>query len=137
MNVSFDKKKEEAIRRLKKIGLYELAIEDFEKNGNVNISEPPIGGLYWLDDSQKSIVDEFEKKHNALVYAGIRSVTNFGVLDSYLFISDYPEEWEDDDADLDDNCCLAYVYNNDAPDCSEMGSITFKRLPSGGLKRMF
>ena len=137
MNVSLEKKKEEAIRRLKKIGLFEQAVEDFEKNGNVQVSEVPLGGLFWLDDEQKKIVSEFEKKNNALVYTAICTPTNFGLMDTFFFVSDYPEEWEDDDADLDDNCCVAYVYNHDAPDFSEIGSVSFKLLPSGGLKRTF
>lgn len=135
MNVSREEKKAEAVRRLKKIGVYQETIRQFEEKNLVSVSEPPFGAFYWLNDEEKKMVREFEEKHDALVYVVIRSFTNIGKMDSLLFVSDYPEEWDMDMQDLRCNLVLAYVINHDAPDCSEFGSIGWKLTIAGGLTR--
>ena len=79
----------------------------------------------------------FEEKYSALVYMAIRSYTNIGKMDSFLFISDYKEEWEMDREDLQHNQTCAYVYNCDAPDCSEIGCIGIMRTSAAGLLRIW
>ena len=93
MNVSIEKKKAEAISRMKALGIFEQTIEQFDKLGKISISEPPAGAFFWIDGEDLKRVREFEQQFNTLVYAVIRTYTKAGTLDSYLFVSDYPEEW--------------------------------------------
>ena len=135
MNVSMEIKKAEAIKRMKALGIFPQTIQQFKRENLVSYSEPPMGANYWLDDEQKAIVKEFEQEHNALVYFATRSYTKFGKLDSFLFVSDYEEEWEMDNEDIKDGYALAYIYNYDVPDFSEIGSIMVKER-FGGLVRV-
>ena len=134
MNVSIEIKKQEAINRMKALGIFAETIKQF-KGGQVSYSEPPLGANYWLDEEQEKIVKDFEEEHNALVYFAVRSYTEFGKLDALLYVSDYEEEWEMDIEDIYDGYALAYVYNYDDPYCSEIGSIAVKGR-FGGLVRI-
>ena len=80
-------------------------------------------------------VREFECKYNALVFVVIRSFTADDTMDSYLFVSDYPEEWPDDRRLLGEGETTAYVYNHDAPYWSEIGSIGIMQTIAAGLCR--
>ena len=136
MKVSREAKKQEAIKRMKALDIIDNAIDEFENDDIVMVSEPPLGGLYWLNDEEKEMVRKFEEENNALVYMVVRAFTNFGKMDSLLFVSDYKEEWEMDNEDLKDGYVLSYTVNHDMPDCSEMGSIVVKSM-FGGLVRVF
>lgn len=134
MNVSIEIKKQEAINRMKALGIFAETIKQF-KGGQVSYSEPPLGANYWLDEEQEKIVKDFEEEHNALVYFAVRSYTELGKLDALLYVSDYEEEWEMDIEDIYDGYALAYVHNYDDPYCSEIGSIAVKGR-FGGLVRI-
>lgn len=136
MEISREKKKEEAIQRMKELGIINGAIKQFKDDDIVMVSEPPIGGLYWLDDEQKKIVDDFEKENDALVFMVVKAFTNFGDMLSLLFISDYEEEWEMDRDGIKDNIVMSYTINETNPELSEFGSIGVKRV-GGGLIRKF
>lgn len=127
------KQKQEAIKRMKALKLFPNVIKEFEKEGIVNLSENG-GILFWLNDEQQTIVDNFEAKHKALVYHVIHDFTQFGELYSLLFVSQYDDEWEYDNSDLQDGYALAYVVNKDDDMCSEFGSIGI-RPQFGGLVR--
>lgn len=137
MNISREEKKAEAIRRMKKIGLFEQTIKQFEKDDLVSISEPPLGFFFWVEGVELAEMKEFERKYNALVYCIVRSYTEFGVLDSYMYVSDFKDEWEIDNDMLKDNEALVYVVNRNAPVCSEFGSIGFERTVAAGLLRVW
>ena len=130
-----ERKVEEAVRRMKKLGIINDAIKQFKKDGTVMYSEPPLGALYWLNDEQKQLVKEFEQEHGDLVYAVIRCNSTIGKMDSYLYVSDYEEEWEMDNKDIAAGYPMSYTYNYDAPWYSEFGAIGIdKRF--GGLVRI-
>ena len=135
MNISIEEKKVEAIARMKALGIFPQTIKQFEDEGYVSISEPPFGAFYWAEGEDLERIRQFEQEHNALVYVVIRSYTNIGKLDSYLFVSNYDEEWEQDRDYLADRSPLAYVYNHDMPDCSEFGSIGIEPTVAAGLQR--
>ena len=138
MKVSMEEKKAEAIRRMKKMGIYEETIRQFEENGIVSLSEAPLGGFFWADEEEKKQIAEFEKEHNALVYLGTRCKFCFGKCSNYLFVSDYKDEWSYDDRNIENGEAVSYVYNHDMPDCSEIGYIGVKLLPfSGSLARVW
>lgn len=136
MNVSLEAKKAEAVRRMKKIGIFSDTVRQFEKQDILSESQPPLGACFWVEGEQLERVKEFEKEYNALVYHIIHCYTTMGEMESYLYVSDYEEEWEMDDMDLDDGYAMTYTVNIDAPDCSEFGSIAFRLSPAAGLIRI-
>ena len=137
MKPSKERKIQEAVKRMKAMQLHPDAIKQFEKQGLINFSQPPFGGLYWVEDEDLCILREWEQKNNGVVYHVIRSYTEFGVLDSYFYVSDYENEWQADMHDLGIGEALVWVRNNDDPECSEFGYIGFKRTPAAGLLRVW
>ena len=92
MNVSREDKKAEAVARMKLLGIYPETNDQFEREDLVSISEPPFGAFFWVDDEDKKRIQQFEQEYNALVFVVIRSYTNIGKMDSYLYVSDHHEE---------------------------------------------
>lgn len=125
--------KQEAIQRMKALSLMENVIQDFEKEDILYLSEG-YGALFWLDDTQKEYVAEFETEYQAVVYHVIHNNTEFGELLAFLYVSNEKDEWADDREDIKEGCPLAYVKNLDEPAFSEFGSIGV--MPQyGGLVR--
>ena len=135
MNISMEIKKMEAVKRMEVMKIFTPAIKQFKKDGKVMVSEPPLGGLYWVEDELETIIKKFEKENNALVYLVVRAFTNFGKMDSLLFIGDYEEEWEVENEDIKDGIVFSYTINYDMPDFSEMGSIGYRSI-GGGIIRI-
>lgn len=133
--ISVEEKKKEAISRMKSWGIFPETIKQFDRDGLLSESTPPAGACFWVQDEQLARVREFEEKNNALVYFIIHSYTTIGEMESYLFVSDYAEEWEIDREDVKNGQQLAYVYNHDMPDCSEFSSIGVELTPAAGLRR--
>lgn len=50
MNVSVEEKIKEAVFRMKKYGIFSETIKQFENEGLISCSEPPIGAYYWLSE---------------------------------------------------------------------------------------
>ena len=136
MKITREAKKEEAIKRLKALDISNDAVRQFEKDNIVMVSEPPFGGLYWLNDEEKQMVRKFEEEHDALVYMVVREFTGFGTMDSLLYVSDYEEEWEMDNVDLKDGYAMTYTINHNMTDCSEFGRIAVRPM-FGGLVRIW
>ncbi len=134
MIISRERKVEEAVKRMKKLHIIPDAIRQFKSSGTVMVSEPPLGALFWVDDEQKQLIKQFEEEHNALVYTVVRCYSVFGKMDSFLYVSDYEEEWKDDVADIERGYAMSYTYNYDAEWCSEFGSIAIEAR-FGGLVR--
>lgn len=142
MSATIEEKKAEAVKRMRRLGIFKPTIKDFEKNGLVCVSEPPYGAFYYIEDEDRQRIDEFEKKYNGLVYMVVRSYLRDGdgpvfTMDNMLYVSDYPEEWDMDNELLDDGIVLAYVYNSAEPFFSESGDIRVQRTVAGGLVRVF
>lgn len=135
MNVSREMKKKEAIERMKSLSIINDAISQFKKDNIVMVSEPPFGALYWLNEEEKQMVKEFEDEYNVLVYMVVRAFTNFGKMDSLLFVSDYDYEWDYERYNAEDGYIMSYTINHDAPECSDMGSIVVKPMFGGLLRR--
>lgn len=135
MNISIGEKKAEAVKRMKKLGIFGPTVKQFEKEDLLSQSEPPLGACYWVEDEQLERVKEFEAKHNALVYFVIHHWTNIGELENYLYVNDYKEEWAMDNRDIEAGEVLAYVYNHDMPECSEFGHIGVELTSAAGLRR--
>ena len=136
MNISMEEKKKEAIKRMKFLRIYSGIRKDFENENIVSLSEMPLGAYYYADNKQKEIIKEIEKNMNCLVYTGIRSYTNFGLMDAFFFVSDYKEGWKEERQELKNNEAIACVYNHDIG-CTDVGTIGFKRTTAAGLIRTF
>ena len=136
MNVSKEIKKAEAIHRMQALDLYKAYIKAFKDNDEIFMSEMT-GGVYEFGTNTALVakVKEFEAEHNALVYHVIHTCTEFGELYTFLYVSDYEEEWELDNADIRAGYALAYVWNKDDEWCSEFGSVGVGCL-GGGLVRI-
>lgn len=134
MQITRERKVEEAVKRMKALHIIDDAIKQFIKDGTVMVSEPPLGALYWIDDELKRLVQQFEQEHNALVYLVVRCYSTLGKMDSFLYVSDHDEEWEMDNEDVGSGYAMTYTHNYDAPHCSEFGSIGVKKR-FGGLIR--
>lgn len=138
MNTTFEQKKAEAVERMKALNIMGRAREEFRRSNKLNLSEPcrmgsnVFGILYWLDDETKAEVKQFEAEHNVLVYHVVRNYIDGGIWDNYLFVSDYPEEWEHDRESIRRGYPFAYVNTHDY--CSEFGTIGV-RAAGGGLVR--
>lgn len=136
-NISREDKLTEAVLRMKKLSIFPETIRQFEEDGKVSVSEPPMGAFYWAEGECLERIRRFEERYNALVYAVIRSYTTIGKMDCYLFVNDHVEEWERDRNSLEvpGDGVFSYVYNLDAPDCSEFGDIGVAKTPAAGLRR--
>ena len=140
MRISIEEKKAEAIERMKALGIFPQTIKQFKDEGYISISEPPLGAFYWAEGEDLERIRQFEHEHDALVYVVIRCYfKELGKTDAYLFVSDYAEEWETDRQSINhpEDGLFAYVYNRDAPWCSEMGDIGVARTVAAGLQRIW
>lgn len=120
------KKKIEAIARMKKLGIHSSVIDAFRYKGIVYIHEPQLFMLFEPEQEDLERIRQFETEHNALVYLVIRSHTNYGTMDSMLYVSNFCKEWYMDWDGLADPAHWrqeAYVYNHDSPEFSEIGVI--------------
>lgn len=129
-----EKMKQEAIERMKLLGIIDDAIKQFEEDDTVMRSENPLGALYELSDEEKKIAKRFERKYDALVYLAVSCNTEMGRMISFLYVPKKEEEWALDRADITENYAIAYTHNFDDPDCSEIGGIGIKPR-NGGIVR--
>lgn len=134
--VTREKKKEEAIKRMKVLGLFKPCINAFEKYDELQLTEPT-GGLYEFNDNAElnAKIKEFEEEYNALVYHVIHTYTQFGELYNFLYVSDYEEEYEFEMEELEDGYAIAYVWNKTDEWMSELGGIAVRER-FGGLVRV-
>lgn len=137
MLIPRDVKKAEAVKRLKMLRIFPETVRQFAEDGYVSRSEPPFGACYWYDGDDLEAIKEFEDQYDALVYFGIRSYTEFGALDSLLYVSDHAEEWDLDRAALKSGESCVFVRNLDAPELSEIGMIGIAKTPAAGLRRTY
>lgn len=140
MEVSREIKKVEAINRMKELRLFAPCIKAFKNRDEVQLSELT-GGLYEFSSNKEltAKVQKFEKENNALVYHVIHTPMRLDgeAMDMYnfLYVSDYQEEWEVDNADIKEGYVFAYVWNKTIDYFSEFGSIAVKGM-FGGLVRI-
>lgn len=125
----------EAVKRMKMFKIFPETIRQFKKDGYISISEPPYGAFYWVKEEENDEIKDFEKKHDAVVYMVVRSFTEFGKVDSYLFVGCDRSDWEYDRNDIEEGQALVWAKNCDYPECSEFGIIGLKRSVAAGLLR--
>lgn len=135
-----EKQKEEALKRMRMLHLLPNVIKDFEKKNKVYYSERQNkifnAILYWVDNEKKyvDVVNEFEKKHNCLVYHCQLTHMEFGDCLSLLYVSEDENEWSQDIKDIREGYAFAYVANLDEPSYSEFGTIGIRPSQGGVLR---
>ena len=132
MGATREEMKAEAVKRMRALYILGRTREEFRRSNKVNKSERGI--LYWLEDDERAKVAEIEEKYNVLVYHVIKSHTTIGTMYSMLYVSEHSEEWEYDWNDMGEGYAVAYVYNEDMPDCSEFGTIGIRAYAGGVLR---
>ena len=133
-NVSVEKKRVEAFRRMASLGFY-IEAREFNRTGKIRLFLQNADLRSYIKGNELEQVRAFERSYNALVFAVIRTFTADSMMDSYLFVSDYPEEWPEDRRLLKEGEATAYVFNHGAPYCSEVGSIGIALTVAAGLSR--
>ena len=82
-------------------------------------------GILWeLSPKERETVLRFEKEYDSVVYHVVLNHTDFGDLYSLLYVSNYPEEWDDDRLILKAGTPCVYVANATFAECSEFHSVT-------------
>jgi len=128
-----EKQKAEAVKRLELMGIREDVRKKFEENDTVMFCN---NEQYRLADEQMAAeICQFEQEHDATVFLAVRMFSMFGDLDALLFVGKYEEEWEFEQEDLKAGYAMSYTINRDYPDCSEMGSISFRVTEDGAIVR--
>ena len=126
----------EALLRMKKLNLHEGAIKQFKEKGDILKSENFFTGdgnnriaiLYDLSEKEMKMVRDWEEQTGNIVYHVIQNKMVFGLCYSFLYVSEYTDEWESDMEYLDEGYPLVYVLNADDDMCSEYGSIGIKPM---------
>ena len=125
--------KAEALRRMEWWKLHPNVARDFKK-GVLNISEF-MGALYWLDDDDKKLVDDWAEKTGNLPYHVIKSFLEDMELLTILFVEPDKGEWELNKEDSVYFTQFAYVINKSVPHFSEYGSVALKPCFGGVVRR--
>ena len=125
----------EAVRRMGLMCVHDETIRQFAEEGRISKSEPPLGAFYWVDNKELEEIRSWETEHGARVYMVVRSYTEYGTMDSYLYVSKHKNEWEADRQHIKAGQTIAYVVNRDDPFCSEIGSIGIRPTPAKGIIR--
>lgn len=124
--------KQEAIHRLEILKVPEDIVQDFAEEDRLVICTAPLGVYRNVIAEEIRQVSNFEFNYGAYVYLGIQTILDQNtVFNSWLFVSDYKEEWPEEVFDLKNATTYAYVYNMAEPELSEIGLIGFKY---GGFK---
>lgn len=136
-SVTRDMQLEEAVLRLKLIGVDETVIENL-KRGKIMYSErqSPIfcAALYEIGESSlKEQIAEIEKDLNGLVYHVQLTHTRDGDMYSFLYVSAHKVEWDYDRNDLMNQRAYAYVINGEFKEIGVIGIQT----AMGGIVRTY
>ena len=139
MAITREEKKAEAIKRMKALKYFSLSIQEFKRYGKIMVNEPPHGAHYYIDDDPELVkkIQEMEEENNVLVYAVVRAWTEFGQLDSILYVNDWIQDWKYFYEDLKDGITYTYTFNRETPEYSDYGSIRIMRGCAAGLLRRF
>lgn len=136
-SIHTEEMKNEALSRLKSIGLHPDVAKKWEEDGICYYSErTSMGGiLYWLSNEPEwtAKVDEVQQNNNILVYHATHECTMFGELLDLFYVSGCQEEWEQERQELAEGYPVVATLNLSSEDL-EFGTIGFKER-GGGLIR--
>lgn len=136
MNTTREQRKEVALETLKALDIYTPYIEGFKENDQVCFFKN-FGGFWAYQEPEiEAKIKEIEKKYNCTVFAITHEYTKFRECYDFLFVTDYPAEWNEVVcSDGNTHYAFAYVWNKDDEWCSEFGTIGVQSF-GGGIKRI-
>ena len=130
----------EAVKRMKVLNLPKEMIGSFEKNGTIYNAQN--GTFTELNERQKAEIAKFETERNARVFLIITTAMNLDfeaepqIHESYLYVSEWDDEWESDMEELINSTPFVYVNNVNIPYFSEFGRIQIE-CKDGTVKRIW
>jgi len=131
------RQKQEALSRLMRLKVPSNVAKDFDRFGRVYMCSSPSGNYALIDDKDmKAEITAFEESYEATVFLVIRMVTFYGLLDSFIYVSKYTDEWDEEKTDLKDGYLMTYTINRDYPMCTEFGSICIEHTDNRGVIRV-
>lgn len=138
MEATREEMKLEAIRRLEALKIYKPYIRKFASKAGIPTFFESFAGFY--ADQEPGLLEKVKKveaEHDYLVYALTHERVEGDEMWSMLVVSKYKDDWDYEltPASAGQFYVFSYVYNIDAPYCSEAGDIVVKSF-GGGLKRV-
>ena len=128
--------KEQAIKYLQQLGIYEPYIKGFEENDHVCFFEYYAGFWTYQEPELQKKMEEIESQYNCTVYAITHEYTEFGECYSLLLVTNYKSEWKTlVTTEGNTHYAFAYVWNKDDDWCSEFGTIGVRSF-GGGITRV-
>ena len=131
-----EEKKQEGIKRLHELAArFDLGekLENYFKEDKLYYSYAYSMDTINYDKRYADAVKKFEKTYNCLVYHAIEADTTFGIMLSFLFVSDHQSDWESEKIDNDRIVSYSFIVE-DGWDEGEFGSIALA-APMGYLMR--
>lgn len=124
--------KEEALKRMRKMQLSHICIDEFiigkvlvsEQLASINRQEHM---LFTITDNEKRMIEGFEKDYGVLVYHIIHNYAPFGELYNLFYVSNESDDWKLNNQDISRGLQRVYVINRTIPEYSEFGTISFKK----------
>lgn len=126
-------RKLDAKKRLQLLNVHQNVINEFMNEDKLNKSDGKLGILYWLEDDEETMVEQFQEKHGVLVYHVLKTYTaDMGIIYDLLYISEDVECWDIEKDDLKNGYALSYTVSA----FSESGIIKIKPI-NGGIAREY
>lgn len=142
MNISFEKKKEEALKRMQKIcEVFDLG---FNLVGYLRQDKIYYSYAYSMDtisyDSRYPVfVKKFEEQYNCFVYHVVEANTSLGKMLSLLYVSDNESDWFGQELNNESIMAYTFILEDDDSSCWFDGDFGFIGLssPLGYLARIW
>ena len=129
-------RKEQAIKYLQQLYVYEPYVKDFIENDQVCVFERYMGYWVYQYPEIEAKMKALEKEYKCTVYAITHEFTGFGECYSFLLVTNYKHEWKTllQSKNRNHNA-FAYVWNKTDDWCSEFGTVTVQSK-FGGITRI-
>lgn len=120
-----EKMHEEAIERMKMLGMRPDIIEAFEKQDKIIVS---VGDskLYVANENLLAQIRNFEQNYNACVFYGIYNETEIGTLYYLLYVSNDEDGWKEERILIKGCSSIAYFLFDGYPEFSQLECIDMK-----------
>ena len=92
---TIDERKEQAIKLMKRLNIFEAYIKGFKEENNVCYFERYAGFWAFQDEELLEKINKIEEKYNCTVYAVTHDFAEFGELYNFLIVTSYKEEWDE------------------------------------------
>ena len=111
MDITREEKKQEALRRLHTLSVkFDLGpnLEKYFSEDRLYYSYGYSMDTIHYDESYAESAKAFENRYDCLVYHAIEAETQFGTMLSFLYVSDYKEDWPE--GELRGKTISSYTY---------------------------